>query len=295
MIRPIGAEVGVLSRLGAAFKLFDESALRLATGLQINRGADDPGGLIAAENLRSEVAALEAASRNTDRAVSVARTADTGLAQVGELLRRVEVNLLTSAGGGLSDAETEALQIENDAALEAINRIGATTGFNGTKLLSGSGGTDGSAEADGELVLRFAISPDPGDTVSLSLPTVNTARLGNDEGALNELASGGTADLRSGDSARAARILRGARDQVLSARARLGSFERNTLDTNRSVLSGILQSTTRGLSNLVDADFAAETSRLLRSELLVRSSIAAVNTIGRRQSLLAELLRPRES
>ena len=34
---------------------------RLSTGLRINRGKDDPAGLIASESLRSENAAIEAA------------------------------------------------------------------------------------------------------------------------------------------------------------------------------------------------------------------------------------------
>ena len=36
----------------------NKSLQRLSTGLRINRGADDPAGLIASENLRSEKAAI---------------------------------------------------------------------------------------------------------------------------------------------------------------------------------------------------------------------------------------------
>ena len=47
------------------------SLQRLSTGLRINRGKDDPAGLIASENLRSEKAALTAAISNSERADQV--------------------------------------------------------------------------------------------------------------------------------------------------------------------------------------------------------------------------------
>ena len=40
---------------------------RLSTGLRINRGADDPAGLIASENLRAEKTALGKAVNNAER------------------------------------------------------------------------------------------------------------------------------------------------------------------------------------------------------------------------------------
>ena len=44
---------------------------RLSTGLRINRGKDDPAGLIASENLRSEKAAISSAISNAQRAEQV--------------------------------------------------------------------------------------------------------------------------------------------------------------------------------------------------------------------------------
>ena len=49
---------------------------RLSSGLRINRGADDPAGLIASEGLRSELRGLSAAIENSERAINVISTAD---------------------------------------------------------------------------------------------------------------------------------------------------------------------------------------------------------------------------
>ena len=48
--------------LGSQNMSLNKSLQRLSTGLRINRGADDPAGLIASENLRSEKAAINAAT-----------------------------------------------------------------------------------------------------------------------------------------------------------------------------------------------------------------------------------------
>jgi len=44
---------------------------RLSTGLRINRGADDPAGLIVSERLRSEIKGIGQAINNSERASSV--------------------------------------------------------------------------------------------------------------------------------------------------------------------------------------------------------------------------------
>ena len=49
---------------------------RLATGLRINRGADDPAGLIVSERLRSEMRGISQAVGNSERASSVIATTE---------------------------------------------------------------------------------------------------------------------------------------------------------------------------------------------------------------------------
>ncbi len=59
-----------------------KSLERLSTGLRINRGADDPAGLIASENLRSEKESITAAIGNAERADQVVNIAEGGLQEV---------------------------------------------------------------------------------------------------------------------------------------------------------------------------------------------------------------------
>ena len=112
---------------------------RLSTGLRINRGKDDPAGLIASEKLRSETAALTAAIDNAKRADNLISVAEGGLQEVSALLVELESLIDQSANkAGLSDEEVKANQLQIDSILETINRIASSTEFAGKKLLNGA-------------------------------------------------------------------------------------------------------------------------------------------------------------
>ena len=120
-------------------KSLAKSLTRLSTGLKINSGKDDPSGLIASEGLRTQVTAIEQSIKNSNRASNVISTADGALGEIHTLLNQVRG--LIQAGlneGALSQPEIEANQQQIDAALGAINRIGANTTFAGDKLLDGT-------------------------------------------------------------------------------------------------------------------------------------------------------------
>jgi flagellin len=112
---------------------------RLSTGLQINSGKDAPAGLIASEQLRSEITGINQAIDNSTRAGNVINTAEGALSEVSALL--LEVQGLTNQAantGALSQQEISANQLQVDSILNSINRISNTTQFNNVKLLNGS-------------------------------------------------------------------------------------------------------------------------------------------------------------
>jgi len=125
--------------LGQQNKTLSTSLERLSTGLRINRGADDPAGLIASEKLRSEMTAIDAAIGNAERADQVMNIAEGGLQEVNSLLIELQ-GLVTQSSNeaGLSREEREANQLQIDSILQTIDRISATTSFEGVKLLNGT-------------------------------------------------------------------------------------------------------------------------------------------------------------
>ena len=112
---------------------------KLSTGFLINRGSDDPAGLIISENLRGEIKGINAAIGNAQRAEQVMNIAEGGLQEISNML--VEVQSLvgqTANEAGVSAEEREANQLQIDNILSTIDRIANSTSFQGTKLLNGN-------------------------------------------------------------------------------------------------------------------------------------------------------------
>ncbi len=111
---------------------------RLSTGLKINRGADNPAGLIISERLRSEISGINQAVDNSERASSVIATTEGALNEVSDLLSSIKALIIEAANtGALSDEERAANQLQIDSAIDSITRISNTTSFGGLKLLNG--------------------------------------------------------------------------------------------------------------------------------------------------------------
>jgi flagellin len=120
-------------------KTLNDTLQRLSTGLRINRGADDPAGLIASEGLRSEISGITQAIDNSQRASNVIATAEGALSEVASLLLNVKSLVVQAANAGaLSPDEIAANQLQVDSAIESITRISNTTTFAGLYLLNGS-------------------------------------------------------------------------------------------------------------------------------------------------------------
>lgn len=118
------------------------SVERLSSGLRVNRGADDPSGLIISEMLRSQVSSLDVAQQNSLQGVNLIKTAEGSLNEVNGLLRQMR-NLAVSAASDSNntDASRSALQQQVASAMSTVNTIANTTSYGGRKLLDGSSGT----------------------------------------------------------------------------------------------------------------------------------------------------------
>ena len=115
------------------------SLQRLTTGLRINRGADDPSGLIVSELLRADMASLGQAIDNSQRAINIVATAEGALNEVSVMLASIrELVVEAASSGALSDDEIAANQLQVDSAIASIDRISNTTTFGGLNLLNGA-------------------------------------------------------------------------------------------------------------------------------------------------------------
>ncbi len=118
---------------------FTKSLNRLATGLRINSGRDDPSGLIASESLRSTMVGISTAIDNATRADGVISVAEGSLQEISALLLELEDLIDRSASeGGLSTDEVQANQLQINTILQSIDRIADGASFGDIKLLDGN-------------------------------------------------------------------------------------------------------------------------------------------------------------
>ncbi|MFG0306003.1 MAG: flagellin [Phycisphaerales bacterium JB040] len=146
---------------------------RLSTGLRINRGKDDPAGLIASENLRGDLSSLNSAVTNAERADQVVNIAEGGLQEISSLLTELQGLLTASASSaGLSTEEKEANQLQIDSILQTIDRISGSASFQGIKLLNGNFDYQTTNVNTG--VTDFAVNGAKFETSSLSVDAIVT-------------------------------------------------------------------------------------------------------------------------
>ena len=156
----------------------NSSLERLSTGLRINRGKDDPAGLIASENLRAEIRSVGAAIDNTERAERVVNIAEGGLQEISGLLTELQGLITNSANeAGLSEAEKEANQLQIDSILQTVDRVADQTSFQGTKLLNGNFDFRVSSQAAGIEDLRVNGAKFEGASLDVNVLVTQSAQL----------------------------------------------------------------------------------------------------------------------
>lgn len=138
------ASLNAQNNLNRANERLTTSVERLSSGLKVNRGADGPAALVISEKQRAQIAGLEQAIENSEKAVSLVQTAEGALSEINALLVKVRSLAIDSANTGVNDSDALAAnQAEINNALDTINRIANNTQFLSKKLLDGSAGVNG--------------------------------------------------------------------------------------------------------------------------------------------------------
>ncbi len=169
------------SNLSRSTRDLTTSLQRLSTGLRINRGSDDPAGLIVSESLRTEIQGIRQAVDNSERASSVIATTEGYLAEVADLLNSINGLVVEAANtGGVSADEIAANQLQIDSAIDSITRISNTASFAGLDLLNGDLEYQVSGLATSAIAQATIFGADFGlqSTIPVQVQVVNSAQTG---------------------------------------------------------------------------------------------------------------------
>ena len=123
--------------LGITTKSATGSTEKLSSGYRINRAADDAAGLAISEKMRKQIRGLDQASANAEDGISCVQTAEGALAEVQDMLQRMNELMVQAANGTNSETDRLYIQDEIDQLISEVDRVAETTKFNETYLLKG--------------------------------------------------------------------------------------------------------------------------------------------------------------
>jgi flagellin len=250
--------------LGSSQASLATSMQRLSSGLRINTARDDAAGLAIADRMNAQIKGISVAVRNANDGISLAQTAEGALSTVTDVLQRMRELAVQAQNGSNGTSDRANLDTEYQQLSAEITRIAAQTKFNGTAIVGASAGAQ-----------TFQIGANNGDTLTITTATVTTVA-----GGLTTSAAASTA----------VAALDTALDTITSSRATYGAMmNRFTFAIKNLEVTGENQSAARG--RIMDADFAAETANLARSQILQQAGTAMVAQANQLPNQVLSLLR----
>ena len=239
---------------------------RISSG-RIEGASDGVTELTLTENIRADVVALQQGSRNLNDGTALVKTAEGALNEIFGILQRLRSIASQSANGTIDDVERISTDLEYQASLRELDRIVATTEFNGTFLLDGT--LAASQPAADHNVLQLGVDSSSENQFDLNnmlnLTNVGTASLG----------LSGSNITSQGDAFQALNALTTSIDDLIQARGRVGTTQIRIMHAfdNLKVQE---ENLTAAVSTIRDADFAEELTSLTKNQLLVQSAVAMV-------------------
>jgi flagellin len=115
----------------------DRSMEKLASGMRINRGADDASNLAVSEKMRSQIRGLNQAMKNIENGVSFVQTVEGYLAETNDVIQRLRELAVQSANGIFTPEDRMQIQSEVKQMVDEVNRIASHAEFNTMRILTG--------------------------------------------------------------------------------------------------------------------------------------------------------------
>ena len=290
-------------------RVMSQTMERLSTGLRINSASDDAAGMAISSRMTSQVNGLNQAVRNANDAISMIQTADGAMVEVTNMLQRMRELSIQAVSGTMSTTDVSALGVEFEALENQIQDVSANTQWNGTAILNGELGA-----------ITFQVGANASQTIGIEFADLNTDFAGNAgtattagasqyaAGALDifvelETATAGTnsdtgattsedKDLESAAVNGATVLTRidNALDRINAHRATLGATI-NRLEYAADNLSNVSQNTSASRSRILDADYAAETTELARTQIIQQAGTAMLSQANQMAQGVLSLLK----
>ena len=244
-----------------------KSVERISSGIRINRGADDAAGLAISEALRSDIRGLRQAVRNANDGIALINVAEGALNEQSSILIRLRELASQAATGTVGSTERATIQLEFTALRNELDRIAATTEFNGQKLVDGS--LASTVSSTNQILIQVGLDSGVNSRINLNeqinLTAVTSSSLGID--ALTVTSAAG--------ALLALDFINTSIATVTQSRGKVGAMQNRLLRTV-SNLSTSTENLQAAESAIRDADIAEEVALLTRNQILVQAATAMV-------------------
>ncbi|MFQ5673809.1 MAG: flagellin [Nitrospinales bacterium] len=251
--------------LGINNDRLSRSVERIASGIRINRGADDAAGLAISESLRSDIRALRQAVRNADDGVSLINITEGALNEQSGILIRLRELASQAATGTVGSTERQTIQLEFNALRNEIDRIANTTEFNGQKLVDGS--LASTVTSANQILIQVGLDSSVNSRINLNtevdLTAITSSSLGIDTLSITT----------AGAALTALESMNSAISKVTQGRGKIGAVQ-NRLVRATANLNITIENLQSAESSIRDADIATEVALLTRNQILVQASTA---------------------
>jgi len=228
-----------------------KSTEKLSSGYKINRAADDAAGLAISEKMRRQMRGLTQASSNAEDGISCVQTAEGALAEVHDMLQRMNELAVKASNGTNTSSDREYINSEVQALKSEISRVATTTTFNEQCLLDGSFTSK---------KLQVGAENDAQQRIEISISKMNASGIG----------VGGTAVDTSDNANKAIDEIKTALASVSKQRSDLGAIQ-NRLEHTIANLDNVVENTTSAESAIRDTDMASEMVKYSNNNILAQA------------------------
>jgi len=244
-----------------------QSIERISSGIRVNRAADDVAGLAISEALRSDIRVLRQGVRNLNDGISLINVVEGALNEQSGAVIRLKELATQGASETLGASERQTLDLEIASLAAEIDRIAATTEFNGRTLLDGS--LAQSVQASEQTFIQIGTDSRSASRINLNtelnISASNSTQLG-----INNLSVSTCKDSQS-----ALDDIATALETLNFVRGGAGAVQ-NRFVKSLGTLTVSIQNLTAAESTLRDADIAEELALLTRNQIIAMTSISMV-------------------
>jgi flagellin len=254
----------------------DKSLQSLSSGLRINKAADDSAGLAIANKLSAQSQGLGQAIKNANDGIGMIQTADGAMEEYGNIMKRVRV-LATQASNDTQDATSRGyISQEVQSLLAEASDIAKNTKFNGTTLLTGASGSLGTG------TFIFHVGAYNNETQTIAFGSADVAKLAGQSAPAITVGTQISAELTISYMDTAIQAVDGLRATMGAAQNKLESTIRNISVTQVNIEAAE--------SNIRDVDFAAESAKFAKHNILAQSGSYAMSQANAVQQNVLKLL-----